>query len=121
MGEEGGGAGVAAKTKDGQLTIRADLTIGANGRHSLVRREAGFVPLDICAPMDATWFKLSGPAPDAAALLCPIDAGQILAVFNRGEYWQCAYVIAKGSAERLKAQGIGSLRDIVGGVAPFLS
>jgi hypothetical protein len=35
---------------------------------------------------------------------------EILVVFNRGEYWQCAYVIAKESADRLKAQGIGSLR-----------
>jgi 2-polyprenyl-6-methoxyphenol hydroxylase-like FAD-dependent oxidoreductase len=48
--EEGSVAGVAAKTKDGQLTIRADLTVGADGRHSSVRREAGFVPLDIGAP-----------------------------------------------------------------------
>ena len=108
--EEGRVAGVAAKTKDGRLTIRADLTIGADGRHSLVRREAGFVPLDIGAPMDVLWFRLSRRTTDAGALLGRIDAGQILVVFNRGEYWQCAYVIAKGSADRLKAQGIGSLR-----------
>jgi 2-polyprenyl-6-methoxyphenol hydroxylase-like FAD-dependent oxidoreductase len=59
IGEEGRVAGVAAKTKDGQLTTRADLTIGADGRHSSVRREAGFVPLNIGASMDALWFKLS--------------------------------------------------------------
>jgi 2-polyprenyl-6-methoxyphenol hydroxylase-like FAD-dependent oxidoreductase len=121
IGEEGRVAGVAAKTKDGQLTIRADLTIGADGRHSLVRREAGFVPLDIGAPMDALWFKLSRRTTDADAFLGRIDAGQILAVFNRGEYWQCAYVIAKGSADRLKAQGIGSLRDQISELAPFLA
>ena len=46
-----------------------------------------------------------------ASFLGRVDAGQMLVVFNRGEYWQCAYVIAKGSAERLKAQGIGSLRE----------
>jgi 2-polyprenyl-6-methoxyphenol hydroxylase-like FAD-dependent oxidoreductase len=63
IGEEGRVAGVAAKTKDGQLTIRADLTIGADGRHSLVRREAGFVPLDIGAPMDALWFTNNLPCP----------------------------------------------------------
>ena len=114
-------AGVAAKSKDGQLTIRADLTIGADGRHSLVRREAGFVPLDIGAPMDVLWFKLSRQTTDAGALLGRIDAGQILAMFNRGEYWQCAYVIAKGSADRLKAQGIGSLRGKIAALAPFLA
>jgi 2-polyprenyl-6-methoxyphenol hydroxylase-like FAD-dependent oxidoreductase len=119
--EEGRVAGVAAKTKDGQLMIRADLTIGADGRHSLVRREAGFVPLDIGAPMDVLWLKLSRQTTDAGALLFRADAGQILAIFNRGEYWQCAYVIAKGSADRLKAQGIGSLRGKIAALAPFLA
>ena len=121
IGQEGRVGGVAAKTKDGQLTIRADLTIGADGRHSSVRREAGFVPLDIGAPMDVLWFKLSRRTTDAGGLLGRIDTGQILAVFNRGEYWQCAYVIAKGSAHRLKAQGIGSLRDHISALAPFLA
>ncbi len=119
--EEGRVTGVAAKTKDGQLTIRADLTIGADGRHSLVRREAGFVPLDIGAPMDVLWTKLSRRTTDGGALLFRADVGQILAVFNRGEYWQCAYVIAKGSADRLKAQGIGSLRGKIAALAPFLA
>jgi 2-polyprenyl-6-methoxyphenol hydroxylase-like FAD-dependent oxidoreductase len=120
--EEGGSvAGVTAKTTEGQLTIRADLTIGADGRHSMVRREAGFVPLDIGAPMDVLWFRLSRRKTDADMLLGRVDAGQILVVFNRGEYWQCAYVIAKGSAGRLKAQGIGSLRDQISALAPFLA
>ena len=119
--EEGTVAGVAVKSKDGQLTIRADLTIGADGRHSLVRRKAGFVPLDIGAPMDVLWFKLSRQTTDAGSLLGRIDAGQILAVFNRGDYWQCAYVIAKGSADRLKAQGIGALRGKIAALASFLA
>jgi 2-polyprenyl-6-methoxyphenol hydroxylase-like FAD-dependent oxidoreductase len=119
--EEGSVAGLTAKTKDGRLTIRADLTIGADGRHSFVRREAGFVPLDIGAPMDALWFRLSRRTTDADDFLGRVDAGQILVVFNRGEYWQCAYVIAKGSAARLKAQGIGSLRDHISMLAPFLA
>jgi len=71
--------------------------------------------------MDVLWFKLSRRTTDAGALLGRIDAGQILAVFNRGDYWQCAYVIAKGSAGRLKAQGIGSLRDHLIALAPFLA
>jgi 2-polyprenyl-6-methoxyphenol hydroxylase-like FAD-dependent oxidoreductase len=121
IGEEGKVAGVTAKTKDGQLTIRADLTIGADGRHSLVRREAGFVPLDIGAPMDALWFKLSRGTSEAGMLLGRVDAGQILVVFNRGEYWQCAYVIAKGSTDRLKTQGISSLRHHISALAPFLA
>ncbi|MGH6837267.1 MAG: FAD-dependent oxidoreductase [Methylocella sp.] len=119
--EEGRVAGVTVKTKDGQLTIRADLTIGADGRHSLVRREAGFMPLDIGAPMDVLWFKLSRRTTETGMLLFRADAGHILALFDRGEYWQCAYVIAKGSADRLKAQGLGSLRDHIASLAPFLA
>ena len=118
---EGKVAGVVAKTKDGQLTIRADLTIGADGRHSMVRREAGFVPLDIGAPMDVLWMKLSRQSTDEGGLLFRADAGQILVVFDRGEYSQCAYVIAKGSADRLKAQGIGFLREHIAALAPFLA
>jgi 2-polyprenyl-6-methoxyphenol hydroxylase-like FAD-dependent oxidoreductase len=118
---EGRVVGVVAKTKDGHLTIRAGLTIGADGRHSLVRREAGFVPFDIGAPIDVLWFKLSRRTTDADDFLGRIDAGQILVVFNRGEYWQCAYVIAKGSADSLKAHGIGSLREKIAALAPFLA
>jgi 2-polyprenyl-6-methoxyphenol hydroxylase-like FAD-dependent oxidoreductase len=118
---EGRVAGVAAKTKDGQSTIRADLTIGADGRHSLVRREAGFVPIDIPTPMDVLWLKLSRRTTDAGELLYRVGAGRILGLFNRGEYWQCAYVIAKGSADRLKAQGIGSLREHIAALAPFFA
>ena len=118
---DGSVAGVTAKSKDGRLTIRADLTLGADGRHSLVRREAGFMPLEIGAPMDALWFRLSRRTIDTDDFLGRVDAGQILVVFNRGEYWQCAYVIAKGSADRLKAQGIGSLRDHISALAPFLA
>jgi 2-polyprenyl-6-methoxyphenol hydroxylase-like FAD-dependent oxidoreductase len=118
---DGSVAGVTAKTKDGRLTIRADLTLGADGRHSLVRREAGFMPLEIGAPMDALWFRLSRRTIDTDDFLGRVDAGQILVVFNRGEYWQCAYVIAKGSADRLKAQGIGSLRNQISALAPFLA
>jgi 2-polyprenyl-6-methoxyphenol hydroxylase-like FAD-dependent oxidoreductase len=72
-------------------------------------------------PMDALWFRLSRRTIDTDDFLGRVDAGQILVVFNRGEYWQCAYVIAKGSADRLKAQGIGSLRDHISALAPFLA
>ena len=119
--EEGRIAGVTAKTKDGALTIRADLTIGADGRHSLVRRDAGFAPMDIGAPMDVLWFKLSRRGDDAFSTFGRIDAGQILVLINRGEHWQCGYVIAKGSADRLKAEGIETLHARIAALAPFLA
>ncbi|WP_084572934.1 FAD-dependent oxidoreductase [Methylocapsa aurea] len=120
--EEGGRvAGVTARTKDGALSIRADLTIGADGRHSRVRQAAGFAPLDIGAPMDVLWFRLSRKADDPLESFGRIDAGQILALINRGEHWQCGYVIAKGSADEIKAKGIGLLRERIATLAPFLA
>jgi 2-polyprenyl-6-methoxyphenol hydroxylase-like FAD-dependent oxidoreductase len=113
-------AGITAKTEDGPLTIRADLTIGADGRHSLVREEAGFEPQEIGAPMDVLWFRLSRKDDDPQETFGRIDAGQMLILIYRGEHWQCGYVIAKGSTYRLKAQGIEKLRENIEELAPFL-
>ena len=113
--------GITAKTEDGQLTIRADLTIGADGRHSLVREEAGFDPQEIGAPMDVLWFRLSRQNGDPEETFGRIDAGQMLVLIFRGEHWQCGYVIAKGSANRLRAQGIEMLRKNIAELAPFLA
>ncbi|PNG27164.1 FAD-dependent oxidoreductase [Methylocella silvestris] len=114
-------AGVRAKTKDGGLMIRADLTFGADGRHSLVRAEAGFAPIEIGAPMDVLWFKLSRRADDPNETFGRLESGQMLVLINRGEHWQCGYVIAKGSADALKAEGIEALRARIKALAPFMS
>jgi 2-polyprenyl-6-methoxyphenol hydroxylase-like FAD-dependent oxidoreductase len=113
--------GVTAKTADGLLTVRADLTIGADGRSSATRREAGLMPEEIGAPMDVLWFRISAKDCDPDQSLGRIDRGHILALINRGTYWQCAYVIPKGAAEQLKAQGIEGLRQSIGELVPFLA
>ncbi|HUB64567.1 MAG TPA: FAD-dependent oxidoreductase [Methylocella sp.] len=114
-------AGITAKTPEGPLTISASLTIGADGRHSLVREEAGFEPQEIGAPMDVLWFRLSRKDDDPRETFGRIEAGQMLILINRGEHWQCGYVIAKGSANRLKAQGIETLRAHIAELAPFVA
>ncbi|MEJ0092531.1 MAG: FAD-dependent oxidoreductase [Methylocella sp.] len=114
-------AGVQAETKDGALTIRADLTIGADGRHSQVRAEAGFAPLNIGAPMDVLWFKLSRRRDDPIEVFGRLDAGQMLVTINRGEHWQCGYVIPKDAADEIKAAGIAALRARIAELAPFLA
>jgi 2-polyprenyl-6-methoxyphenol hydroxylase-like FAD-dependent oxidoreductase len=119
--DDGRVVGVTAKTKDGVRTIRADLTVGADGRHSTVRQAAGFTPQDLGAPMDVLWFRLSRNESDPLETFGRIDAGQILVLINRGEHWQCGYVIAKGSADRLKALGIEALRERLSALAPFLA
>jgi len=113
--------GVTAITLGGLLGVHADLTIGADGRHSLVRREAGLIPEEIGAPMDVLWFRLSRRSGDLDETFGRIDAGQFLVRINRGDYWQCGYVIAKGSADRLRARGIESLRQQIAQLAPFLT
>jgi 2-polyprenyl-6-methoxyphenol hydroxylase-like FAD-dependent oxidoreductase len=117
---EGRIAGIMAEDKDGPLAIEADLTIGADGRHSQIREAAGFVPRDIGAPMDVFWFRLARGAEEPEAVFGRIDAGQILVRFSRGSYWQCAYVIPKGSAEKIYAEGIVSLRQKLAKLAPAL-
>jgi 2-polyprenyl-6-methoxyphenol hydroxylase-like FAD-dependent oxidoreductase len=112
--------GVRARSKDGSFTILADLTIGADGRHSRVREAAGLVPEDRGAPMDVFWFRVSRDESDGEALFGRIDAGQILVRFNRGAYWQCAYVIPKGSAAALRTEGLEHLREKIAGLEPLL-
>jgi 2-polyprenyl-6-methoxyphenol hydroxylase-like FAD-dependent oxidoreductase len=114
-------AGVDVETVDGPRAIRAELTIAADGRHSTIRAAAGFFPHGIGAPMDVLWFRLPRHPSDGDAVFARIDAGQILVRFNRGDYWQCAYVIPKGSAEALESRGIDSLRRRMAALAPVLA
>ncbi len=114
-------SGVTVQTAEGLLTIRADLTIAADGRSSLIRQEAGLVPQDIGAPMDVLWFRVTSNVGDPEQTFGRIDRGHILALINRGAYWQCAYVIPKGAAEELKARGIESLRQSIAELVPHLA
>jgi 2-polyprenyl-6-methoxyphenol hydroxylase-like FAD-dependent oxidoreductase len=120
--EEGGRVvGLRAKTPDGALTIRAGLTVGCDGRHSTVRKKAGLESDDYGAPMDVLWFRLPRKSSDSADTFGHIEAGRIMVMLDRGDYWQCAYVIPKGGIERVKAAGIESFRKRVIEMSPFLA
>jgi 2-polyprenyl-6-methoxyphenol hydroxylase-like FAD-dependent oxidoreductase len=101
-------AGVRAQTPEGELTVRADLVVGADGRHSTVRAEAGLETLDLGAPMDVLWMRLSRRPTDPEQTLGRIDAGKIFVMLNREDYWQCAFVIPKGGFERVHQAGLAS-------------
>ncbi|HEY1735480.1 MAG TPA: FAD-dependent oxidoreductase, partial [Methylovirgula sp.] len=120
---ESGGVirGVTAQTPEGPLDVMADLVIGADGRHSTVREKAGFVPEDIGAPMDVLWFRLSRKESDGEQALGHMRAGQILVLINRGEHWQCGYVIAKGAAAEMKQHDVDLLRQKVVSMVPQLA
>ena len=120
--EEGGRVvGLRAKTPDGELTIRADLVVGADGRHSTVRDKAGLKSDDYGAPMDVLWFRLSQMGADDSETFGHIEAGSMMIMLNRGDYWQCAYVIPKGGIDRIKAEGIEAFRKRVVFMSPFLA
>ncbi len=119
--ENGRVAGLIARTPEGQLAIRAGLTVGCDGRHSTVREKAGLVSEDYGAPMDVLWFRLSRNTSDSADTFGHVEAGRLMVMLDRGEYWQCAYVIPKGGIERVKAEGLEAFRARVVEMSPFVS
>jgi 2-polyprenyl-6-methoxyphenol hydroxylase-like FAD-dependent oxidoreductase len=120
--EEGGKVvGVHATIEGRPQEIRADLVVGADGRHSTVRVGAGFEVKVLGAPMDVLWFRLTHKPTDKAETMGRFDRGSILVMLDRGDYWQCAYVIGKGSAETLKAAGIEKFREKIAQLMPFLA
>ena len=113
--------GLTAKRPDGTLEVRADLVVGADGRHSTVRERAGLEVEDLGAPMDALWMRLSKKPGDGSLTLGRIQAGRLFVMLDRGDYWQCAYVIPKGGFERLQAEGIEAFRKDLVALNPALA
>jgi 2-polyprenyl-6-methoxyphenol hydroxylase-like FAD-dependent oxidoreductase len=118
--EKGSVVGLRAKTSDGSLEIRAPLSIGADGRHSVVRQRANLEVIDLGAPMDVMWMRISRRASDPGQTLGHFDRGKILVMINRESYWQCAFVIPKGEADRIKQRGLPAFREDIAELAPFL-
>ena len=114
-------AGVRVKTPDGELTVEADLVVGCDGRHSTIREKAGLQSDDYGAPMDALWFRVTRRDSDGADVFGHIEAGALLVMLDRGDYWQCAFVIPKGGIDRVKADGIEAFRSRVVALSPFLA
>jgi 2-polyprenyl-6-methoxyphenol hydroxylase-like FAD-dependent oxidoreductase len=120
--EEGGRiVGVRAQTPEGPLTIRADLVAGCDGRASTVREQAGLKVEDIGAPMDVLWFRLSKRSGDPQESMGRFDAGRITILIDRGDYWQCAFLIRKGSIEETYRAGLSAFRDTVARTVPPLA
>jgi 2-polyprenyl-6-methoxyphenol hydroxylase-like FAD-dependent oxidoreductase len=119
--ENGRVVGLRADTPDGGLEIRADLVVGADGRHSTVREKAGFKSDDYGAPMDVLWFRITRKDSDETETFGHIEAGKMLVMLDRGDYWQCAYVIPKGGIEQVQANGLDAFRDNVVQMTPSLA
>jgi 2-polyprenyl-6-methoxyphenol hydroxylase-like FAD-dependent oxidoreductase len=118
--DDGRVAGVRAKTPDSQIEIRADLTVGCDGRHSTLRERAGFSVENLRAPMDVMWFRISRKDNDPAGVTARVESGRMLVMLNRNDYWQCAYIIPKGTADEVKQAGLDEFRNSVRDLFPLL-
>ena len=111
--EQGRVAGV--KLQDGR-ELHAKLTIAADGRSSIVR---SVLPLkDLGAPMDVFWFRVGKKERTTGGLRGNVERGRLLVMIDRGDYWQCAFLIPKGAAEAYQARGIEAIREEVAAAAP---
>jgi 2-polyprenyl-6-methoxyphenol hydroxylase-like FAD-dependent oxidoreductase len=117
--EDGRIVGLQAATMEGRLEVRTELVVGADGRHSVVRSRAGLSGEEFGAPMDVLWFHLSRRAGDSEDPVGRFDRGRIFIMLNRGDYWQCGFVISKGSRDQLQAKGLPAFRESVAQLAPF--
>lgn len=112
--------GVIAKVPDGTLQISADLTVASDGRHSIIREQAGLKVENIGAPIDVLWFRVGKSKADSDGIFARLQRGQMIVTIDRDDYWQCAYVIAKGKIDEIKARGLDAFRDNVASLAPIL-
>ncbi|MGX1741447.1 FAD-dependent oxidoreductase [Bosea sp. NPDC055353] len=114
-------AAVTAETAEGETTIWADLVVAADGRRSDLRRAGDFTVHEIGAPMDVLWFRLSRRDSDAGQTFGQVARGRFAVMLNRGDYWQCAYVIAKGTLEKLHAAGLDTFKAGLAELLPVVA
>lgn len=121
---EDGVAGVVADTPEGRVHIEADLTIGADGRGSVVRDKAGLKVRDLGAPIDVLWFRVPRSGDSVSDTLLHAAGGNIVVTIDRGDYWQCAFIIPKGMYDKVVGRGIDRFRrDVLtaaGHLAPHI-
>jgi 2-polyprenyl-6-methoxyphenol hydroxylase-like FAD-dependent oxidoreductase len=112
--------GVRAKTPDGELDVRSDLVFGADGRSSTVRDRAGFEVRQFGVPIDVLWMRISKHEEDPQQGLGFFQHGKLVVLLDRGDYWQCGYVIPKGAFDLIKARGLSRFHDELVRMVGFL-
>ncbi|HSN16729.1 MAG TPA: FAD-dependent oxidoreductase [Gammaproteobacteria bacterium] len=119
--EDGRVVGVQAQGPHGPLTVRADLVVACDGRHSTLREAAGLKTRDFGAPMDVLWFRLPREAADLDNTFGIVARGSMMVVVNRDDYWQLGLLIPKGSGEARRRRPIAEFHAEVARIAPFLA
>ncbi len=104
--------GVKVKTPVREYELGADFVVGTDGRDATTRERAGLRVIDLGAPMDVLWMRVrKGPGAASHLPLGHITAGNLFFTIDRGDYWQCGFVVPKGSADAVKARGLLALRE----------
>jgi 2-polyprenyl-6-methoxyphenol hydroxylase-like FAD-dependent oxidoreductase len=120
--EEGGRVvGVKAVREGKEIEIRAALTIGADGRHSTMRTASGFAVKNIGAPIDVLWFRIGRDEAPHEDMLLHAGVDHFIVTIDRGDYWQCAYVIAKDGYGRVRDAGMDAFKASIGKTVPQLA
>jgi 2-polyprenyl-6-methoxyphenol hydroxylase-like FAD-dependent oxidoreductase len=119
--EDGEIRGVRYRGHGGWHEVRSRLTVGADGRHSKMRQLAGFEAISTSPPMDVLWFRLPRHPEDLEGLMGRIGSGKIVAMLDRSDTWQVAYVIPKGGYQQIRAAGLEALREAIVEVVPEFS
>ena len=120
-GRRAASSACARRPPDGPLDIRADLVVGCDGRHSTLRERAGMKVEDLGAPMDVLWFRLPRRPSDPDQSMGRFEAGRIFVLIDRGDYWQCAYVIPKGTIEDVRRAGLDAFRAGLAASVPMFA
>ena len=118
--ENGCVVGVRARTPRGELHIRADLVIGADGRHSIVQSRAGLERRELGVPIDVLWMRISKEKNDPEQTFGFFQYGKLLVLIDRGDYWQAGFVIPKDGFGEIKAHGLPQFQNDIVSFAGFL-
>jgi 2-polyprenyl-6-methoxyphenol hydroxylase-like FAD-dependent oxidoreductase len=112
--------GVRATSGSSEIEIRSELVIAADGRHSVLRDAAGLQVVRSGSPVDVLWFPLPREKEDASGIQGYLGAGGILVMIDRGDYWQCGFIVCKDKFETVRARGIEVFRARLEALAPFI-
>jgi 2-polyprenyl-6-methoxyphenol hydroxylase-like FAD-dependent oxidoreductase len=118
VSEDGRVTGLQYRNQGQVRTVRALLTVAADGRHSVLRDQAKLPAVESSPPMDVLWFAMPKLPSDGSNIIFRAGGSKLMAFIDRFDYWQVAYVIPKGAAQSVLAHGVDAVKDGLRELAP---